>query len=120
MRIGAYKIDYGFVITKAPLESPKALSILKLGQKAIASGKTVGIFLISDGIWLAKNHQQNDTGKLILQLCQDGAEIIASQEHLEAAGISPNDIIKGIKVSSKPYDDLVDSVMEHWRWVITI
>lgn len=120
MRTGSFEIDYGFIITKAPLESSKTIGILRLGQKAIASGKTVGIFLISDGIWVAKNHQQNEAGKLIPQLLQNGAQIIASQEHLEAAGISPNDIIQGIKISSKPYDDLVEKVMEKWRWVITI
>jgi sulfur relay (sulfurtransferase) complex TusBCD TusD component (DsrE family) len=120
MRTGDYAIDYGFIITKAPLESPKALGILQLAHKAITAGKTVGIFLISDGVWAAKDHQQNEAATIIPQLIQGGAQIIASGEHLDAAGISGDDIIKGIILSSKPYDDLVDHVMEHWRWVMTI
>ena len=116
----SYEIDIGFIITKAPLESSLGSGFLDLAQKAINDGKTVGLFLISDGVWFAKKHQKNRSFKILDTLIKKGASVTISKENLEAAGIKDHELINGVIVSDKPYTDLVDLVMEKWRQVMTI
>ena len=115
-----YDIDIGFIITKAPFESSLGEKILNLANKGLTEGKTVGIFLISDGVWFAKKNIKNNIGKLIQNLVEKGAEVTVSRDNLKAGGINDSELIKGIIISEKPYADLVDLVMEKWRRVLTI
>jgi len=113
-----YKIDIGFVITKAPLESSIVEGIVTLAQHAVDKEKTVGIFLISDGVWLGKKNQKN--GKSIADLIKKCVEVTISKDHLEASGIQQEELLSGIRVTEKPYTELVERVMERWHQVITI
>jgi sulfur relay (sulfurtransferase) complex TusBCD TusD component (DsrE family) len=115
-----YEIDFGFVITKTPTESQKVLGALKLANKALEERKSVGLFLLSDGVWCAKKNQKNTAIKYLINILEKGGSVIASGENLEAAGIDNNDVLKGIQISEKPYGDLVDLIMEKWRRVVTI
>ena len=117
MRNEDYKIDLGFIITKAPYESTLGSGFLDLARKEIENGKKVGVFLISDGIWFAKKNQKNNVIKFLIE---KGAEITVSLDNLEAAGIDNTELIKGLTISDKPYDDLVELVMEKWNKVMTI
>jgi len=112
--------DIGFVLTKAPLESLLTYRFLSFAQSAIHKEKTIGLFLISDGVWLAKKNQNNKSHELLNNLLKNGAEVTVSKDHLMAAGIEDNDLIKGVNVTEQPYVDLVDHVMEKWNKVITI
>jgi sulfur relay (sulfurtransferase) complex TusBCD TusD component (DsrE family) len=115
-----YEIDLGFIITKAPYESSLGEKILELANKGLDEGKTIGIFLISDGVWFAKKNTINKTGQLFKTLVKQGAQVTVSKDNLESAGIKHSELINGITISEKPYMDLVDLVMEKWRRVLTI
>ena len=80
----------------------------------------IGFFLISDGVFLIKNNQKNETSSLFKEIASKKVEIIVSKDHLESAGISPEDICCKVSVSEKPYDDLVDFVMEKYERIVTI
>lgn len=113
-----YEIDIGFVITKAPLESSLATGIITLAKHAIDKGKTIGMFLISDGVWLVKKNQKN--GEDITGLIEKCVEVTISKNHLEASGIQTEELMSGVNVTEKPYTELVERVMERWHQVITI
>ncbi|HUS99048.1 MAG TPA: DsrE family protein [Candidatus Thermoplasmatota archaeon] len=115
-----YEIDLGFIITKAPLESSLGEGFLSLAHHAINNGKTVGFFLISDGVWFVKKNQKNTAINKLKNLIEKGAIITVSKDNLDAAGIETTDILEGITISEKPYQDLVALVMEKWRRVMTI
>jgi sulfur relay (sulfurtransferase) complex TusBCD TusD component (DsrE family) len=115
-----YEIDLGFVITKAPYESSLGVNMLALAQKGLMDGKSIGIFLISDGVWFAKKNNTNKTGKVFQSIIKMGAHVTVSQDNLESAGIKQSELHKDIAISDKPYIDLVTQVMEKWRRVITI
>ena len=113
-----YDIDIGFVITKAPLESSIVTGIITLAKHEIDKEKTVGIFLISDGVWLGKKNQNNC--KNIADLIEKCVEVTISKDHMEASGIQQEELLSGINVTEKPYIELVERVMERWHKVITI
>jgi sulfur relay (sulfurtransferase) complex TusBCD TusD component (DsrE family) len=115
-----YEIDFGFIITKAPLESSLGERFLSLAHHAINTGKTVGFFLISDGVWFGKKNQKNTIVNELINLIEKGAMVTISKDNLDAAGIETTDILEGITISEKPYQDLVLLVMEKWRRVMTI
>jgi sulfur relay protein TusB/DsrH len=114
------KIDIGFLITKAPLESGNVSNVISLAEEAINNGKKVEIFLISDGIWLAKSDQKNKVAERFIDLIKRGVNVTVSKEHLEAAGITNNELVNGLKITDDPYASLVDLVMEKWEKVLTI
>jgi sulfur relay (sulfurtransferase) complex TusBCD TusD component (DsrE family) len=120
MNNGSYEVDLGFIITKAPFESTLGSGFLDLAKKTIENGKTVGLFLISDGVWFAKKNQKNNAIKILSNLIEKGAIITVSQDNLEAAGIENNELLDGVIISNKPYMDLVELVMEKWGRVMTI
>jgi len=112
--------DIGFVLTKAPIESSLTYRFLCLAKNVVDKDKTIGLFLISDSVWLVKKNQNNKPHELLKILLKNGAEVTVSKDHLMAAGIDNNDLIKGVNVTEQPYVDLVDHVMEKWNKVITI
>lgn len=112
--------DIGFVITKAHLESGLVHNALGIAENAIQQGKTVGIFLISDGVWLVKKNQQNHVAERFVKLLDSGMQVIASKEHLMAAGISDDDVLEGVTITKRVYKDLVTNVMENWKKVMSI
>jgi len=114
------KADIGFVITKPPLETGAVASTLKIAIEARKSGKSVGLFLISDGVWLAKAGQENEASALFGELIADGVPATASGDHLLAAGIPEDGLVGGVEVAKKPYKALVANVMEDWDKVMVI
>lgn len=112
--------DIGFVITKAPHESGLVANALTTALHAMEQGKTIGLFLISDGVWLSKKHQRNGLVDTLGTLMAGGATVRASGDHLRAAGIPGDEVMDGITITDHPYRDLVVDVMEHWGKVMTI
>ena len=110
----------GFIITKGPAESGLAGGLLKVAKGASADGSTVGIFLISDGVWLAKRGQKNGAHEAFVELLGKGAQVTVSQEHLNGAGIGDGELVDGLEVTKKTYKDLVDHVMERWDRVVVV
>ena len=120
MNKGQKQIDIGYIIPKAPLESGNVSNIISFAEDAIKKRKKVEIFLISDGIWLAKSGQKNNVAKRFEDLIELGMVVIVSKDHLDAAGIKKNELMNGIKVTEDLYTSLVDRVMEKWEKVLTI
>ena len=110
----------GFIITKGPAESGLAENLLKVAQGASGGGKGVGIFLISDGVWLAKKGQKTAAHATFLELLGKGAGATVSLEHLMGAGITEGELVDGLEVTKKTYKDLVDLVMEKWDRVVVV
>ncbi|MBA3044831.1 MAG: DsrH/TusB family sulfur relay protein [Candidatus Thermoplasmatota archaeon] len=113
-------IDIGLVITKSPFESPLLEASLKMLEDAIAQGHSGDIFLISDGVFLVKSGQKSRIANIFSKLLESCDIVIASKDHLMAAGISPEEMLENIEISESPYDDLVDQVMEKWEKVVSI
>lgn len=112
--------DLGIIITKAPLESGSVEGALELARETVEQGRSVGLFLISDGVWLVKKKQDNKVARSFHELLNLGVQVIVSKDHLEAAGITEDDVMEGVMRSSKIYKDLVIHVMERWNRVMTI
>jgi len=110
----------GIIITKAPLESNLVTKFLDLAKKITNNGNKVEIFLISDGVWLAKKNQNNPPSKILNDLIKKSSKIFLSKEHLTAAGINDDELIENITLSENPYSDIVTLTMETWDKVITI
>ncbi|MFQ6137025.1 MAG: DsrH/TusB family sulfur metabolism protein [Candidatus Hydrothermarchaeales archaeon] len=113
----ARPLKLGVIITKTPNASEDVENALSLGEDALTLGNQVGIFLLSDGIWVAKKGQPL-IEKRLSNLIERGCKVAASKQHLKAAGLSPEKLIEDVKVSDEPYDELVDLVMEEWDKVI--
>ena len=107
----------GIILTKAHGDED-SMHALSIANGALAGGDKADVFLISDGVLIAKKGQKPDTvEKLLTNVIAKGGEIFASEAHLKAFGLKDK-IISGIKVSDKPYDDLVDLIMEKWDKVV--
>lgn len=110
----------GIIITKTPLESNLVTRFLNLAKELTINRNKIEIFLISDGVWLAKKNQSNPPSKILKDIIKNKSKIFVSKEHLTAAGIDNNELIKNITLSEKPYSDIVTLTMEKWDKVITI
>lgn len=112
--------EIGFIITKAPLENSYISKLLESALNAINKNKKIGFFLISDGVYLIKKNQKNIPFNLIKKIIAQKTEIIVSIDHLNAAGISKDELLNEIKITEKTYDELVEFIMEKYERVITI
>ena len=112
--------DIGFVITKPPLETGAVAGVLRTALDAVNDGRSVGLFLISDGVWLAKAGQENKAFTLFNELLGKGVSVTASGDHLLAAGIPEDGVVEGVEVTRKPYKALVATVMDDWWKVMVI
>ena len=113
-------VTMGFVITKSPLESGLAGGFMTLARAALDEGKKVGIFLISDGVWLAKNGLKSIGPVTLPELIEGGAVVTVSPDHLKAAGIGEDEMLEGLTVAKNTYKALVEDVMETWDKVMVI
>ena len=109
---------FGIIIARTAAASENAISSLELAQDLLANGNQVGIFLIGDGIYLAKQGK-TQAAALISSLLAKGAKVFASPEHLKASGFSKARLVSGIEVVEDTYKDLVDFVMERYEKVLS-
>lgn len=113
----AGKGPLGIMISRTATSAENPLQALQLALDVISQGRTVDIFLIGDGIYLAKNGR-TETAGLLAQLISKGAKIFVSPEHLKASGLSPNALMPGVLVVEDTYRDLVTFVMEDHEKVV--
>ncbi len=109
----------GIILTKSPFESEDATMALSFTLPAMKIGDPVDIFLLGDGVWLAKANLKGEIGDMMSRFVEQG-KVYASGPHLEAAGIDPAGIRQDIEVCRKPYDALTDLVMERWDRVVSL
>jgi len=92
---------------------------LSFAMPAMKVGDPVDIFLIGDGVWLARTNLGGEIGKMMSRFLE-GGRVYASGPHLEAGGIDPASIRKDIEICRKPYDALTDLIMERWDRVVSL
>ena len=110
----------GLVLTRGPYSSGGAEDVLELALSAQEAGDRVGLFLISDGVWLARKGQEGPLLGRLMAFLAAGGELLVSGEHLLAAGLSPDALVEGATVLPDPYEGLVDRVMDDWEKVIIL
>jgi predicted peroxiredoxin len=107
----------GIIITTTPNVQDQALEAVEVGEKAQSSGKEIGIFLISDGVWNSLKGSGPVSEKLI-GLMGKGAKVYASDEHARAGGFPKERALEGVEFVEDMYGVLVDKVMEEWDKVM--
>jgi len=110
----------GIILTRGPYSSGGAEDAVEMAVAARESGDRVGLFLISDGVWLAHKGQEGPLMGRLAAFQRAGGEVLVSGEHLVAAGLSPESLVEDVTVLSDTYDELVDLVMERWDKVIIL
>jgi len=109
----------GIILTKSPFESEDGTMALSFALPAMKVGDPVDIFLLGDGVWMAKANLGGEIGDMMTRFVEQG-KVYASGPHLEAGGIDPAGIRQEIEICRKPYDALTDLVMERWDRVISL
>lgn len=109
----------GIILTKSPFESEDASLALRIANEALDLGDSVDIFLIGDGVWMAKTDLKGEMGAVLKRFNEKRGRLIVSGPHLKAGGINLDKIVENTEVSDKPYDTMVDLVMTKWEKVIT-
>lgn len=110
----ARPINLGIIITKAPAGSEDAENAIEAGRQALLAGDTVGLFLLSDGVWLAKRGKAELLEEKLADFVKLGGKVIASGEHLKAAGLGPDRLVDKVAVAEDGLGRLVDMVMDEW------
>ncbi len=102
------------IISQAPYGRERAYTALRFALTALLEGEDVKIFLIEDGVYLAKRDQDPDEMpnhlELLKQCIEQGAEVKACGPCSKARGLSEDDFIDGVEVATM--HDLVNWVRE--------
>lgn len=105
----------GIILTKAPQGSEDAENALEAGLAALAAGDQAALFLLSDGVWVAR---KGAMGLKLADFLGLGGEVYVSGEHLKAGGLAREKLVEGVEVANGAFDRLVDLVMDEWDKVI--
>lgn len=108
----------GIILTKAPYGDEDAENALQMGLESLALGDEVDLFLLSDGVWVAKEGLGGLIGQRLTKFTGAGGEVYISSEHLKAGGLNPTGLSVEVEIAEDPFDRLVDLVMDEWDRVI--
>lgn len=91
------------IINDAPYGTEKPWNALRLAKALSAKKQKVNIFLLGDGVGLAKKGQQTpagyyNLGQMLSELISSGAEVRACRTCLNSRGIVENEMIEGAAV----------------------
>jgi len=103
------------VINEAAYGKERAWNALRLAMAMMVKNIKVNIFLLEDGVAVAKKGQRPPEGyynleKMLTELVQNGAKIRACSTCLQARGLSQNDLVPGVEAGKLL--DLVQWVKE--------
>jgi len=103
------------LITEAAYGKEKAWNALRLAMAMMVKDVKVNIFLIEDGVTVAKKGQRPPEGyynleKMLAELVQNGAKVRACSTCLQARGLSQSDLVQGVEAGKLL--DLVQWVKE--------
>jgi tRNA 2-thiouridine synthesizing protein D len=103
------------VINEAAYGKEKAWNALRLAMAMMTKDVKVNIFLLEDGVTVAKKGQRPPEGyynleKMLVQLIQSGAKVRACSICLSARGISQDDLVPGAEAGK--ILDLVEWIKE--------
>jgi len=75
-------------------------TMLRFAYTALLEGHNVNIFLVEDGIWVGKKHQDPTTydnvGKWLKDVIEEGARILSCGVCMKARGMSEDELMEGI------------------------
>ena len=114
------KKKIGVVISKSPFYDENVKSTLTMMEGLIKNPyNEVTLFLVSDGVWMAKRGVK-DFDPRLREFTSSGGKVILSQGHLKACGLKEEGLIDDVTITSRPYDDLVDLVMDEWDRTVVV
>lgn len=109
----------GYLLTKPPHGTEDSENILRMANSAAAAEEETALFLISDGVYTAKQGVE-ELEQLVTDLIELGGEVIACRASLKARGLTPEKLVDGVTIAEDTYDSLVDRVMEDWDRVVVM
>jgi uncharacterized protein involved in oxidation of intracellular sulfur len=96
-----------FILQSPPYGDEKIWNALRLAKAltTAAIGMKVNIFLLGDAVTTAKKGQKPPEGfynleKMLLELIEQGATVIACRTCISARGLIQNDLIEGAKIGT--------------------
>jgi len=103
------------IINEAAYGKERAWNALRLAMAMMTKGVKVNIFLLEDGVTVAKRGQRPPEGyynleKMLTQLIQNGTKVRACSTCLQARGLSQTDLVPGAEEGK--ILDLVEWVKE--------
>ena len=110
----ARSIRLGIVLTKAPVGSGDAENALEAGRQSLLAGDAASLFLLSDGVWLAKRGKADGLEGKLDDFIRQGGQVVVCGEHLKAAGLSRDRLVDNVSVAEDGFGQLVDLVMDTW------
>jgi tRNA 2-thiouridine synthesizing protein D len=104
-------VTFTVIINEAPIAKERAFTGLRFATTCMIEGHKVNLFLIENGVYLAKKGQNpsSDAPKLLEyleELIKENVEVKACIVCCQARGLSENDLIPGVKIAS--INELVD------------
>ena len=112
-----YEGSFGVIIARTTTTAERPMDALRMAKAIRSLGRKVGVFLVSDGVYIGKDGR-TEGAYLLKELLDSGVQVLASPEHLNAAGLPREKMLPGIKVADETYRDLVTFVMEEYEKVI--
>jgi len=113
------RLKFTVVITTAPYGHERAYSALRFALTSLLEGIHVNIFLIEDGVYLAKRSQDPSDFPNYLEYLKNcieaGAVVKACGPCCKARGLSEEDLVEGVILGTM--HDLVNFVKESDRVV---
>ncbi len=95
---------------------------LNMALQTLREGDRTTLFLLGDSIWLIRKKLAHGKGPFsdIESFLSQGGKVVVSGEHLQASGLSQEELLPQAEVAWDTYDRLVDLVMENWDKVVII
>lgn len=98
------RVTTTIIINEAPYGKERAWNAIRLAQAMIAKGEEVNVFLLEDGVSVAKEGQNPPAGyynleRMLKELIERGAEVRACGTCCAARGLSREDLMSGVKMS---------------------
>jgi len=103
------------IINEAAYGKERAWNALRLAMAMMVKDTKVNIFLLEDGVTVAKKGQRPPEGyynleKMLIELVQNGAKVRVCSTCLQARGLIQNDLVPGVEAGKLL--DLVQWVKE--------
>jgi tRNA 2-thiouridine synthesizing protein D len=104
-------VTFTVIINEAPIAKERAFTGLRFATTCLIEGHKVNLFLIENGVYLAKKGQNpsSDAPNLLEyleELIKGNVEVKACVVCCKARGLSESDLISGVKIAS--INELVD------------
>jgi tRNA 2-thiouridine synthesizing protein D len=98
-------VTYTIIINEAPYGMERAYTGLRFARTCVFECHKVNLFLIENGVYLAKKGQkpssnQPNLGEFLEDLIKDGAEVKVCVACIQARGLAESDLIAGVKIAA--------------------